>query len=160
MISKAGAGQTSITGDNEARSLKGVKNMSVGKEIKKLRKQRGLTIREVVKSSEGSLDKTTISRIERDERGLSFKAAYCFSKIYGIRMETLYELVNRKKISPASIPFDTSPQERDFLEIFRTLSIRRRRMITDIVKAVALLGDASAAENSRLQLLRELDEKK
>ena len=134
--------------------------MSLGKEIKKLRKQRGLTIREVVKASEGNLDKTTISRIERDERGLSFKAAYCFSKIYDIRMETLYELVNRKKVSPAAIPFDTSPQERDFLEVFRILSVRQRRMIAEIVKAVALLGDIPSAENSRIALIKELREKK
>jgi transcriptional regulator with XRE-family HTH domain len=130
--------------------------VSVGKEIKKLRKQRGLTIRDVVVASEGNLDKTTISRIERDDRGVSFKAAYCFSKIFDISMETLYELVNRKKVSPASIPFDTSSQERDFLDVFRTLTPRHSRMIAEITKAVAMLGDMQSAENSRSQLLREL----
>jgi transcriptional regulator with XRE-family HTH domain len=135
-------------------------SVAVGKEIKKLRKQRGLTIREVVKASEGNLDKTTISRIERDERGLSFKAAYCFSKIYDIRMETLYELVNRKKVSPAAIPFDTSQQEREFLEVFRLLSVRQRRMMAEIVKAVSLLGDIPSAENSRAQLMSEFKGKK
>jgi len=143
-----------------AETPKGGVKLSVGKEIKKLRKQRGLTIREVVKSSEGNLDKTTISRIERDERGLSFKAAYCFSKIYGINMETLYELVNRKKVSPDAIPFDTSPQERDFLEVYRALTMRHRRIIAEITKAVALLGDLPSAENSRRELIREMKEKK
>ena len=49
--------------------------MSVGTELRKLRLQQGRSIREVAKASGDMLDKTTISRIERDERGLSLKAA-------------------------------------------------------------------------------------
>ncbi|MFA6449892.1 MAG: helix-turn-helix transcriptional regulator [bacterium] len=134
--------------------------MSAGKELKKLRQQRGFTIREVVKASGGMLDKTTVSRIERDERGLSLKAAYCFSKIFNISMETLYELLNKKKVPANAIPFDTSPQEREFLAIYRTLNIRHRKMVVEIVKAVAMLGDFPSIENGRMQLLKELKQKK
>jgi transcriptional regulator with XRE-family HTH domain len=134
--------------------------LSVGRELKRLRQQRGLTIREVVKSSGGMLDKTTVSRIERDERGLSLKAAYCFSKIYNLSMETLYELLIKKKVPASAIPFDTSPQEREFLAVFRTLSLRHRRMVTEIVKAVAMIGDFPSIENGRMQVIKELKEKK
>jgi len=134
--------------------------LSAGKELKKLRQQRGFTIREVVKASGGMLDKTTVSRIERDERGLSLKAAYCFSKIFNISMETLYELLNKKKVPANAIPFDTSPQEREFLAIYRTLNIRHRKMVVEIVKAVAMLGDFPSIENGRMQLLKELKQKK
>ena len=134
--------------------------MSVGRELKKLRVQRELTINEVVKASCGMLDKTTVSRIERDERGLSLKAAYCFSKTYNIGMETLYELLNKKKVPPSSIPFDTSAQEREFLAVYRLLSVRHRRMIVEIVKSLALAGDFSSLENGRIQLIKELKEKK
>jgi len=106
------------------------------------------------------LDKTTVSRIERDERGLSLRAAYCFSKIYNIGMETLYELLTKKKVAQSAIPFDTSAQEREFLAIYRMLSLKRRRMVVEIVRAVALMGDSLSVENGRKQLIKELKEKK
>jgi len=130
--------------------------MSAGSELKKLRLQRGLTIREVVKQSNGMLDKTTVSRIERDDRGISFRSAYCFSKIYNIEMSILFELLNGKKVAAAQIPFDTSSQEREMLKLYRTLSRTRRRTIDEIVKAMALLGDFPTVEEGRRQLLKEL----
>jgi transcriptional regulator with XRE-family HTH domain len=139
---------------------KGGAALSAGKELKKLRQQRGLTIRDVVKASGGMLDKTTVSRIERDERGLSLKAAYCFSKIFNISMETLFELLHKKKVPQSAIPFDASPQEREFLTVYRTLSIRHRRMVGEIVKAVAILGDFPSTEDGRMRLLKELKQKK
>lgn len=63
--------------------------MEVGSCLKKARIKSGLTIREVVAMTGDELDKTTVSRIERDERKLSFKAAYYFSEIYGVPMNEL-----------------------------------------------------------------------
>ncbi len=134
----------------------GVSAMSAGSELKKLRLQRGITIREVVKQSNGMLDKTTVSRIERDDRGISFRSAYCFSRIYNIEMEALFELLQGKKVPPSRIPFDTSAQEREMLKMYRALSHTRRRTISEIVKAMALLGDFPTTEEGRRQLLKEL----
>ncbi|HOO57556.1 MAG TPA: helix-turn-helix transcriptional regulator [bacterium] len=63
--------------------------MDLGAFLKKQRLKAGLTIRDVVAMTGDELDKTTVSRIERSERKLSFKAAFYFSKIYDIPMEEL-----------------------------------------------------------------------
>ncbi|MFA6449651.1 MAG: helix-turn-helix transcriptional regulator [bacterium] len=63
--------------------------MAIGSYLKGLRKKAGLTIRDVVEMSGDEIDKTTISRIERDERGLSLKAAFFFSEIYEVSIEEL-----------------------------------------------------------------------
>ncbi|MFH1537725.1 MAG: helix-turn-helix transcriptional regulator [bacterium] len=57
--------------------------MDTGKYLRKMRKQRGLSLGEVVEKSKNQIDKTTLSRIERNERGVSLTAAYLLSKIYG-----------------------------------------------------------------------------
>ncbi len=48
-----------------------------------------MTIRDVVAMTGEEIDKTTISRIERDERKISLKAAFYFSKIYELPMEEI-----------------------------------------------------------------------
>jgi transcriptional regulator with XRE-family HTH domain len=63
--------------------------MDFGKYIKSQRLKSGLTIRDVVARTGDVLDKTTISRIERNERNVSLKAAFFFSEIYGIDMKTI-----------------------------------------------------------------------
>jgi len=63
--------------------------MAIGAYLKGLRKKAGLTIRDVVEMTGDEIDKTTISRIERDERGLSLKAAFYFSEIYGTDLNEL-----------------------------------------------------------------------
>jgi transcriptional regulator with XRE-family HTH domain len=63
--------------------------MAIGSYLKGLRKKAGYTIRDVVEMTCDEIDKTTISRIERDERGLSFKAAFYFSEIYGIDLNEM-----------------------------------------------------------------------
>jgi transcriptional regulator with XRE-family HTH domain len=63
--------------------------MEMGNYLKKLRQKSGLTIREVVAMTGDELDKTTVSRIERDERKLSLKAAYYLSEIYGMPLSEL-----------------------------------------------------------------------
>lgn len=130
--------------------------MGAGAEIKKLRQQRGLTLKEVIKASDGLLDKTTVSRIERDERGISLKAAYAFAKVFDIRMETLFELVSSMKIPQGSIPFDTSQQERDFLKTYRALAPKHRRSMNEIARALATFGDVPSSDEARLDVVREL----
>ena len=63
--------------------------MDFGKYIRNQRLKNGYTIRDIVEMSGDSLDKTTISRIERNERKVSFKAAYVFSELYDIDLKTL-----------------------------------------------------------------------
>lgn len=130
--------------------------MGAGEEIKKLRQQRGLTLREVIKASNGLLDKTTVSRIERDERGISLKAAYAFSKVFDVHMETLFELITGMKVPHSAIPFDTSQQERDFLKTYRVLAPKHRRSMNEIVRALAISGDVPSSDEARLEVVREL----
>ena len=63
--------------------------MDFGKYIRNQRLKNGYTIRDIVDMSAGVMDKTTISRIERNERKVSLKAAYFFSELYDIDMKTL-----------------------------------------------------------------------
>ncbi len=63
--------------------------MDFGAYVRKLRETAGLTIRDVVAMTGEEIDKTTVSRIERNERKISLKAAYYFSKIYGVDLEEL-----------------------------------------------------------------------
>lgn len=73
--------------------------------LKKLRLEKGLTIREVVLMTDEEIDKTTVSRIERGERKISLKAAYYFSEIYGVSLEDLAkkELGSKAKIHKVKI---------------------------------------------------------
>ena len=66
--------------------------MDVGSYLKKMRQKAGLTIREVVAMTGDELDKTTVSRIERNERKLSFKSAYYFSEIYKVPLSDIARL--------------------------------------------------------------------
>ncbi len=63
--------------------------MKIGSYLKGLREKAGLTIRDVVAMTGEEIDKTTVSRIERDERGLSLKAAYYLSEIYGVDIQEI-----------------------------------------------------------------------
>jgi transcriptional regulator with XRE-family HTH domain len=73
--------------------------MTCGEYLKSLRKNHGLTIYDVMRMSGGKVDKTTISRIERDERKPALLAAYVFSEVYGVDMkEIVYKLHGKVKI--------------------------------------------------------------
>lgn len=63
--------------------------MDLGKYLKGLRLKKGYTIRQVVLMTGNEVDKTTISRLERNERTLMLKAAYLLSKIYSVDFEVL-----------------------------------------------------------------------
>lgn len=76
-----------------------------GKFLKDLRMSKGLTMNEVVLMTGNEIEKTTISRIENDERNISFKAAYYFSAIYGVSLEEIAkkELGGKAKIKKVTI---------------------------------------------------------
>ncbi len=129
-------------------------DLSLGKYLKEMRKQSGLTIKQIVNMSEGILDKTTISRIERNERGLSLKAAYAFSKTYNIDIMELTEYAIEKKITPERVPFDTNEEEQALIEEFRVLSDRRKKALKEILRGLAM----AAEENSSIKVRRKLKE--
>jgi transcriptional regulator with XRE-family HTH domain len=72
--------------------------MTAGEFLKKQRLSKGMTIRDVVEMACEEIDKTTISRIERNERKLSLKAAYYFSQIYGLSLDD----IAKKELGPAA----------------------------------------------------------
>jgi transcriptional regulator with XRE-family HTH domain len=79
--------------------------MDFGKYIRNQRLKHAFTIRDIVEMSGDSLDKTTISRIERNERKVSLKAAYVFSELYDIDLKAmakkaLGEEVKVRKVRP------------------------------------------------------------
>ena len=63
--------------------------MTVGTYLKNLRQQKGYTLQEVVEMTGGKIDKTTISRVENDERKPSLLVAYVFSELYAVDMKDL-----------------------------------------------------------------------
>ncbi len=71
--------------------------MDIGAYLRKKRLEADLTIYDVVAMTGNEIDKTTISRVERNERKASFKAAFYFSEIYGIPLEELAKKTLGKK---------------------------------------------------------------
>jgi len=132
--------------------------MSLGRYLKKLRKQNGFTINQVVEQSGGLLDKTTVSRIERDERGISLRAAYAFSMIYNVNLKDMCEYVLEKKLSPEYVPFETSPDERALVENYRILTGPRKRALREIVHGLALTSPHRSSEQARIQLKKTIEE--
>ncbi len=63
--------------------------MDFGTYLRKEREKAGLSLRQVVLMTNNETDKTTLSRIEMNERGISLKLAYLLSKVYGVDFETL-----------------------------------------------------------------------
>ena len=62
-----------------------------GKYLKDLRIKAGLAMSEIAEMTGGKVDKTTLSRIERNERGVSLKVAYYLSLVYGVSIEEIAE---------------------------------------------------------------------
>ena len=96
--------------------------MELGKYLKKLRKQKGLTINQVVVKTRNEIDKTTVSRLEAGQRKLSLKAAYYLAKLYNIRLDNLAEMAIGAKPLPAEPPFHVSPEEKGMILRYRKLS--------------------------------------
>ena len=110
--------------------------LTTGKFLRNIRSQKGMSMRQVMDRSEGMLDKTTISRIENDDRKLSLKAAYAFSRIYRINMAELVEMDLGFRIPAGEAPFAVSPEEKKMMQSCRALDRRRREMVHEIVAAL------------------------
>ena len=130
--------------------------MSLGNYLKRLRQQNGLTIKQVVDMSHDILDKTTISRIERDERGISLKAAYAFAKIYNVSLDELCEYVLGRKIDLTHVPFETSDDERLLLENYRYLSSQRKKSVHEVVRGLSLTKQPYSSSVARKRLRETL----
>ena len=113
-----------------------VNNMSVGDYLRELRSQSGLSLRQVVMMSDEMLDKTTVSRVEKNSRTPSLRAAYAFSQIYRVKMENIAEMALDKKLMPGPAPFAVSDNERELLEKLRSLPRTRRNLIFDVVGCI------------------------
>ena len=107
--------------------------MSAGDFLKELRSQSGLSLRQVVLMSNEMLDKTTVSRIEKNARTPSLRAAYAFSQIYRVKMENIAELALDKRVIPGPPPFAVSDHERELLEKLRALPRVRRNLVVEII---------------------------
>ncbi len=130
----------------------------LGKKLREIRLQKGLSIQDVVGLSGGMLDKTMLSRLERNERGISLRGAYCLSKIYGIEMETLAEMAIGREVVIREIPFDTSPEERDMILRFRSLDGKYRKLSFEIIRGFSLIGDFKSAGDARERVARKLED--
>ena len=115
--------------------------MKVGTYLKEMRGQSGLSLRQVVMMSAGMLDKTTVSRVEKNERVPSLRAAYAFSRIYRIRMENIAELALDRKLIPGPPPFAVSDSEKEMLEKIRRLPKPRRALIAEIIHCIDIHCD-------------------
>jgi transcriptional regulator with XRE-family HTH domain len=119
--------------------------MKTGDYLRNLREQKDLSMRQVMIRSQGLLDKTTISRIEKNERSLSLRAAYAFSKIYQSKLSDLAEIELGVKIPDGDPPMTVSAMEKDLLRQFRRLGRARKTMAMEVVLGLAQLGGRPAA---------------
>ncbi len=63
--------------------------MDFGTYLRKQRETAGLSLRHVVLMTNNETDKTTLSRVEQNERTISLKLAYLLAQVYGVDFETL-----------------------------------------------------------------------
>lgn len=96
--------------------------MEIGEYLKYLRKQKGLTITQVVVKSNHEIDKTTISRVEAGNRKLSLKNAYHLSRVYDIDLEGMAEMAIGVKLPPPKPHFDISSEEKRMILQHRKFS--------------------------------------
>lgn len=135
--------------------------MSVGSHLRSIRESRGLTIKQVVNMSGDLLDKTTISRIERDERGLSIKAVYALASVYNIELKDVCELYIGKKLKISHVPFDVTPEEQRLITLYRQMSRGRQRSLQEIARGLCLARPPEPASETKRKLanaLRNIDQ--
>ncbi|MEW6200409.1 MAG: helix-turn-helix transcriptional regulator [bacterium] len=115
--------------------------MTIGEYLKKLRQQRGYSIRQVVIKSSNTLDKTTISRVEHDQRKLSLKTAYYLAKIYGVTVLDLVEKVVDDRAIVQEVPFNVSLEEQKLVHKFRNLPPALRVSFKNIIYGLTETGE-------------------
>lgn len=111
--------------------------MKLGEFLRNMRKQNGYSLREVVLKSKGMLDKTTVSRIEKDARMPSLRAVYALSKIYRVKMEAIAEMALGKKLEPTAMPFSMSASEKEMIMNFRRLSKKEKNLFAELLAMLA-----------------------
>lgn len=123
--------------------------MSIGTYLRRLRKQKGYSIRQVVIKSDGMLDKTTVSRIERGERGVSVRALYAFSRIYDVPADNMLAYLIKEHVESDNIPFDANDEERRMIEDYRRLSRRSQNVLRELLGSLRGGGKENLAVGSR-----------
>lgn len=115
----------------------------VGIMLMNLRKQKDLTMRDVMDRSHGILDKTTISRVEKNQRNLTLRAAYAFSRIYQVPMDVLAETCIGTTLETSEAPLRLSRSEEELIRNFRQLTRSKKFTLMEMIKGFLLLGYAS-----------------
>ena len=85
------------------------------------------------------LDKTAISRIEKNVRNVSLRSAYAFAKIYQVPMEDIAEMALDLKINGIAPPIRLSTEEHRIILKMRSLTVERRKLVHEVINAVSLL---------------------
>lgn len=116
--------------------------MKLGEYMRNMRMQNGYSLRDVVQKSKGMLDKTTISRIEKNSRTPSLRAVYALSKIYRVKMDDVAEIALGKKTIAGPPPFSISAGEKLMVENYRRLSKKEKLLISDLAAALATRTDS------------------
>ena len=121
--------------------MKTKKGMTLGEFLKARRVHAGLSVNDVAAISKGRIDKTTISRLEGDGRGLSLKGFFVLADIYEIPLDDFRKACGGKKVA--------SPRK-------NSLGLKRseRRLI------LALRGLPASARNNFLQLANLIAEQR
>ncbi|MFA6566689.1 MAG: helix-turn-helix transcriptional regulator [Victivallales bacterium] len=130
--------------------------MTTGEYLKDIRMRSGFSIRDVVERSNSYLDKTTISRIERNERGISFRAAFIFSRIYQVDMIVIAEKTFEDETKLNDIHSSPVSDEQSLIEMYRLLPRDRKRILLNIVLGLVESYDAGARKKARKKVCEAL----
>lgn len=98
-----------------------------------------MSMNDVAEHSLELLDKTAISRIEKNARNVSLRSAYAFAKIYQVPMEDIAEMALDLKFEGISPPIRLSSEEQKIILKLRRLTLGRRKIVHEVVNAVHLL---------------------
>jgi transcriptional regulator with XRE-family HTH domain len=130
--------------------------MTTGELLKELRKQSGLSIREIVERSNGLLDKTAISRIEKGQRGVSFRSAYIFSRIYDVDIKVIAGKTFEGEMAFKDYPKNKNVEEQSLIEIFRLLPKDRKKILLNVALSIAEASEAGSREKARKKVSESL----
>lgn len=128
-----------------------VMTMTTGEYLRNLREQKDLSMRQVMIRSQGLLDKTTISRIEKNQRRVSMRAAYAFARIYEVPLEEIAAVEIKKAIPQKEAPLVVSSLEKSLLERFRQLPRSRKLMMLDMATGLAIMASGSVEPGNALK---------
>ena len=113
--------------------------VTTGDYLKSLRNQKRMSMSHVSELSYDLLDKTAISRIEKNVRNVSLRSAYAFAKIYQVSMEDIAEMALDLKIEGIAPPIRLSFEEHKIILKMRGLTVGRRKIVHEVINAISLL---------------------